>query len=178
MGIQEQLSPIFKESVTFVSMQTGNKKSFTLKEATLKLMQFCAYRDRSQKEVEEKLKEMRMIPEASEKIIIQLMQEDFLNEERFARSFVRGKFRIKKWGRIKIKQELKLRGISKPIIKLALTEIDELEYWETLELLAQKKKDLIKEPNIFKKRKKLNNYLLQKGYENQMILEVVHSIIS
>ena len=64
-------------------------------------MQFCAYRDRSQKEVEDKLLEMRMIPEAREQIVIKLMQEDFLNEERFARSFVRGKYRIKKWGRIR-----------------------------------------------------------------------------
>ena len=71
------------------------QESYTVKEATIKLMQFCAYRDRSHKEVEEKLGKMNMIPAAKEQIIIQLMQEDFLNEERFARSFVRGKFRIK-----------------------------------------------------------------------------------
>lgn len=86
-----------------------DQKSYTVTEALQKLMHFCAYRDRSQREVENKLDEMRMIPVAKEKIIISLMQENFLNEERFARSFVRGKFRIKKWGRIKIKQELKKR---------------------------------------------------------------------
>ena len=116
--------------------QNDLQKSYTVKEATLKLMQYCAYRDRSHKEVEEKLREMRMIPAACEQIIIQLMQENFLNEERFARSFVRGKFRIKKWGRIKIKQELKFREISAPLIKIALTEIDEKEYLKTLTILA------------------------------------------
>lgn len=144
-------------------------KSYTVKEATIKLMQYCAYRDRSHKEVEEKLEDMRMIPAAREKIIIQLMQEDFLNEERFARSFVRGKFRIKKWGRIKIKNELKQRQISSPIIKLALTEIDEDEYGRTLLELLEKKKNLIKESNPYKLKQKLGNYLLQKGYESHLI---------
>ncbi len=154
------------------------QKSYTLEEATAKLMQFCAYRDRSQKEVEEKLKVMNMIPAAREHIIIKLMQEGFLNEERFARSFVRGKFRIKKWGRIKIKQELKLREISAPIIKLALTEIDEAAYYASLEQLAEKKLALIKEPNTFKRKQKLINYLAQKGYESNLVYEVANNLIS
>lgn len=140
-------------------------------------MQYCAYRDRSQKEVEDKLLEMRMIPEAREQIIIKLIQEDFLNEERFARSFVRGKFRIKKWGRIKIKQELKLREISSPIIRLAMTEIDENQYQETLQELAEKKLNLLKEPNKLKRRKKLSDHLLQKGYEAGPVYEVTNSLI-
>lgn len=140
-------------------------------------MQFCAYRDRSHREVEEKLREMRMIPAAQEQIIIKLMQEDFLNEERFARSFVRGKFRIKKWGRIKITQELKIREISAPIIKLALTEIDEQAYYETLEILAQKKLDLLKEIDPFKKRKKLADFLLRKGFESSLVFEVTNNLI-
>ncbi|WP_372917370.1 regulatory protein RecX [Salegentibacter sp.] len=152
-------------------------KSYTVKEATIKLMQFCAYRDRSHKEVEEKLREMNMIPAAQEQIIIQLMQEDFLNEERFARSFVRGKFRIKKWGRIKIKQELKFREISIPIIKLALTEIEEETYLKTLEELAIKKLDLVKEKNSFKKRKKIADFLLQKGYEANLVYDQVNSLV-
>ena len=139
-------------------------------------MQYCAYRDRSQKEVEDKLLEMRMIPEAREQIIIKLMQEDFLNEERFARSFVRGKFRIKKWGRIRIKQELKLRDISTPIIKLAMTEIDEKQYVQTLNDLAEKKLNLLKEPNELKRRKKLADHLLQKGYEAGLVYEITNSL--
>lgn len=152
-----------------------DQKSCTVKEATLKLVQYCAYRDRSQKEVEEKLREMRMIPIACEQIIIKLMQENFLNEERFARSFVRGKFRIKKWGRIKIKQELKFKQISSPLIKMALTEIDENEYYKTLVELAEKKVVLIKEKNASKKKQKLINYLLQKGYESSLVYEVSNS---
>ena len=139
-------------------------------------MQFCAYRDRSQKEVEDKLLEMRMIPEAREQIIMRLMAEDFLNEERFARSFVRGKFRIKRWGRNKIKQELKLRDISSPIIKLGLTEIDEKEYQKTLFELAEKKLKFLKEPDKFKKRKKLGDYLLRKGYESNFVYEAVEQL--
>ena len=140
-------------------------------------MQYCAYRDRSQKEVEDKLLEMRMIPEAREQIIIKLMQEDFLNEERFARSFVRGKFRIKKWGRHKIKQELKLREISSPIIKFAMTEIDDLEYRSTLYALAEKKLNLLNDSNPLKRKKKLIDHLLQKGYEAGLVFEVVEELI-
>lgn len=154
----------------------ASQKSYTVKEASLKLMQFCAYRDRSHKEVEEKLSEMRMIPAACEQIIIKLMQEDFLNEERFARSFVRGKFRIKKWGRIKIKQELKSRQISSPIIKLALTEINDKDYLQTLHEIAEKKFALIQEPNVYKKRKKLTDHLLRKGYESTLIYNITEEL--
>lgn len=153
-----------------------DQKSHTVEEALQKLMHFCAYRDRSQKEVEDKLNELRMIPEAKEKIIISLMQENFLNEERFARSFVRGKFRIKKWGRIKITQELKKREISAPIIKLGLTEIKESEYRATLYELAEKKVKTISEPNAFKKKKKLADHLLRKGYESQFVFDCVNDI--
>lgn len=141
-------------------------------------MQYCAYRDRSQKEVEDKLLEMRMIPEAREEIIIKLMQDDFLNEERFARSFVRGKFRIKKWGRIRIKQELKMREISSPIINLGMTEIDEKQYVRTLYELAEKKLKLLKEPNPLKLRKKLTDHLLQKGYEAGLVYEAVNTLMN
>lgn len=153
------------------------QESYTIKEATIKLMQFCAYRDRSHKEVEEKLNKMNMIPAAQEQIIIQLMQEDFLNEERFARSFVRGKFRIKKWGKIKIKQELKFREISSPIIKIALTEIEQEKYTATLYELAEKKLDLLKEPDSFKKKRKLADFLLRKGYESNLVYEVVKELL-
>nr|WP_232805879.1 RecX family transcriptional regulator [Salegentibacter maritimus] len=154
-----------------------SQESYTIKEATIKLMQFCAYRDRSHKEVEEKLNKMNMIPAAQEQIIIQLMQEDFLNEERFARSFVRGKFRIKKWGKIKIKQELKFREISSPIIKIALTEIEQEKYNATLYELAKKKLDLLKEPDSFKKKRKLADFLLRKGYESNLVYEVVNELL-
>ncbi|SDR83741.1 regulatory protein RecX [Christiangramia echinicola] len=154
-----------------------DQKSYTVKEALQKLMHYCAYRDRSQKEVEDKLDELRMIPEAKEKIIISLMQENFLNEERFARSFVRGKFRIKKWGRIKITQELKKKEISAPIIKLGLSEIKESDYRKTLYELAEKKADKITEPNPYKKKKKLADHFLRRGYESTLVFDCVNDII-
>ncbi len=158
-------------------MNNSKGKSFTVDEALQKLMHFCAYRDRSHKEVEDKLTEMRMIPEAKEKIIISLMQENFLNEERFARSFVRGKFRIKKWGKIKITQELKKRQISAPIIKLGLTEIARKNYIKTLYELAEKKIEHINESNSFKKKKKLADHLLRKGYESGLVFDCVNDLI-
>jgi regulatory protein len=126
--------------------------------------------------VEDKLVEMRMIPEAREQIIIKLMQENFLNEERFARNFVRGKFRIKKWGRHKIKQELKLREISSPIIKIAMTEIKESDYRSTLYALAEKKLALLTEKDKYKLKKKLSDHLLRKGYEASLVYEVSEEI--
>ncbi|MCM8570933.1 RecX family transcriptional regulator [Gramella jeungdoensis] len=155
----------------------NDRTSHTVDEALQKLMHFCAYRDRSQKEVEDKLNQMRMIPEAQEKIIISLMQDGFLNEERFARSFVRGKFRMKKWGRIKITQELKKRDISSPIIKLGLSEIKESDYLKTLYELAEKKEEKTKEPNSFKKKKKLADHLLRKGYESQLVFDCINELI-
>lgn len=156
-------------------MEENHKhKTYTVKEATQKLMQFCAYRDRSHKEVEEKLRGMRLIPEVYEHIILELMQQGFLNEERFARSFVRGKFRIKKWGRIKIRLELKRRDISEPIIRLAMTEIDETEYQSTFEEVAEKKKKLLKDPSSYKEKQKLIDYLLRRGYESFLVMDLVN----
>jgi len=152
-------------------------KSYSVEEALQKLMHFCAYRDRSQKEVEDKLNEMHMIDAAKEKIIIELMQEGFLNEERFARSFVRGKFRIKKWGRIKITQELKKRGISSPIIKIGLTEIKESDYRTTLFELAEKKLEKINEPNEYKRKGKLADHLMRKGYESSLVFDSIQEIL-
>ncbi|AVR44509.1 recombinase RecX [Christiangramia fulva] len=155
----------------------SSQKSYTVAEALQKLMHFCSYRDRSQKEVEDKLNQMRMIPEAKEKIVIKLMQEGFLNEERFARSFVRGKFRIKKWGKIRIRQELKRREISEPLIKIGLTEINEKDYSSTLYELAEKKALQVKEKNPFLKKKKICDHLLRKGYESQLVFDCVNDLI-
>lgn len=148
-------------------------KSYTVEEAQNKLMHFCAYRDRSHKEVEEKLLAMRMIPQAREKIILKLMQDGFLNEERFARSFVRGKFRMNKWGRIKIRQELKLRGISAPLVQIAMTEIVEDEYLQTLHELAQKKWAQLGALDLRKKRERLASHLLSKGFEPGLVYELI-----
>lgn len=138
---------------------------------------FCAYQERCHKEVAQKLYDLHMIPEAREKITLHLLQHNFLNEERFSKTFARGKFSIKNWGRIRIVNELKFRNISPYNIKTALKEIDEEAYLKTLQKVAEKKVAVIKEPNAFKKRNKLLTYLSSKGYESELIYEVVNGLI-
>jgi len=116
--------------------------------ALVKMQSWCAYQERSQQDARDKLYELGMWTEAVENIIVQLIQDNFLNEERFAMSFARGKFSIKKWGRIKIKQELKQKRVSEYCLKKALQQIDETEYIETLKKIIESKRKLIKEPNI------------------------------
>lgn len=152
-------------------------KTYTVAEAKQKLMNFCVYRERCHKEVEEKLKEFRMIPEARAQIIHTLLQENFLNEERFAQSFARGKFRIKKWGKIRIVRELKAREISKYNIESALKEIEEPIYLQTLEETALKKLNLIHDKNPFKIKKKLADHLLYKGYESHLVYEKINELV-
>ncbi|SNR55367.1 regulatory protein [Lutibacter agarilyticus] len=154
-----------------------HQKTYTVEEATRALENYCAYQERCHKEVEQKLYDLKMIPEAKEHILLHLMQHNFLNEERYAKSFVRGKFTIKKWGKIKIINELKFRNISAYNIKTALKEINEDDYYTTLKTIAIKKEALIKESNSFKKRNKLSTFLISKGYENTLVFEVVKELI-
>ncbi|MFI8604819.1 regulatory protein RecX [Cellulophaga baltica] len=151
--------------------------SYTLDEAKKKLESYCAYQDRCHKEVNQKLKDMGMIPSAIDQIIYALIQDNFLNEERFSKSFARGKFNIKKWGKNRIINELKQRGISKYNITTALKEIDEDDYLETLTVLAQKRLDAISEKNIQKRRKKLADYLLYRGWESHLVYEKITELI-
>jgi regulatory protein len=153
-------------------------KSFTVDEIKKKLEYYCAYQDRCHQEVEKKLKEFRLIPEARELILIHLIQNDFLNEQRFAQSFARGKFRIKKWGKKRIVQELKFREISAYNIKSALKEIDADEYWNTLEELAEAKHASIKETNPYLRKQKLYQHLYRKGYESDLIQEVLKKVLT
>ena len=150
-----------------------SQKTYTVDEAKRILERFCAYRERCHKEVEEKLRSLKMIPEAQELILMHLMEHNFLNEERFAKAFARGKFSIKKWGRIKIKRELQIRAISNYNIKTAMQEIDEKDYSQTLEQIATKKAALIKENDPYKRRHKLAQFLISKGYENNLVYDVV-----
>jgi regulatory protein len=152
-------------------------KTYTVDEATNALEHFCAYQERCHKEVEKKLYDLNMIPEAKEKIILHLLKHDFLNEERFAKAFVRGKFYIKKWGKIKIINELKFKQISPYNIKEALKEINEDDYLKTLHKIAEKKLSLIKETNSFKKKQKLIKYLISKGFEPNLVYKKSKELI-
>lgn len=150
----------------------------TVEEVKRKLERFCVYQDRCHKEVEEKLKSFHLIPEARALILLHLLEHNFLNEERFSKSFARGKFRIKNWGKVRITRELKYRDISDYNIKHALLEIDEGDYLSTLNTLAEKKYNTIQETNLFKKRKKVFDYLNYRGYEISLINEVLNEIMN
>lgn len=152
------------------------QKTYTVTEATQALEHFCAYQERNHKEVEQKLRNLNMIPEARDHIILHLLQNNFLNEERYAKAYVRGKFNQNKWGKIKIIKELKFKNISSYNIKSGLKEISEEDYLLTLEMLATKKSNLIKEPNQFKKTAKLATYLISKGYETELVFPIAKKL--
>ncbi|NAS12613.1 regulatory protein RecX [Poritiphilus flavus] len=138
---------------------------------------YCAYQERCHKEVRSKLTDMRMIPEAIDQIIAHLIQANFLNEERFARAFTRGKFNQKSWGRKRIVGELRLREISKYNIQKALTELNEEAYQAKLTELAQNKLDRISEKNTLKRKRKLADYLLYRGWEKHLVYEKIQELI-
>ncbi|MGJ8744105.1 regulatory protein RecX [Polaribacter sp.] len=154
------------------------KKVFTVDEIKRKLEQYCVYQDRCHKEVEQKLREFSLIPEAKEIILLSLMKDNFLNEERFSKSFARGKFRIKSWGKQRIVRELKFRDISIYNINTALKEIDEHEYLQTIYRITEKRNEVISESNPYKRKKKLVDFLMRKGFEYELIYKTVNDILS
>ncbi len=154
-----------------------SSKSYSLQEATKKLEGYCAYQDRCHKEVVGKLREMHMIPEAIDIIVTQLIQTDYLNEERFARSFARGKFNIKKWGRNRIINALKQRDISKYNIGIALKEIDDSDYKRTFDELSKKCLKNLKMGNPQARRKKMADYLLYRGWESELVYDKIKELL-
>ncbi|OXA94882.1 regulatory protein RecX [Flavobacterium hercynium] len=148
---------------------------FTQKEALQKLEHFCAYQERCHAEVVTKLYSLKMSPDEIDTIVVQLIENNFLNETRFACSFARGKHRIKSWGRIRITNELKARQISSTNITLALKEIAE-EYETTFDQLAEKAWNSILEKNTLKKRKKFCDYMLRRGYESHLVYDKVTTL--
>jgi regulatory protein len=157
-------------------MNTNSLKTFTVDEAKRKLEFYCGYQERCHFEVVEKLRGMNMIPQVIDTIVVHLIENNFLNEERFAQSFARGKHNIKKWGKIRITNELKFRNISKYNIDKALKEISPEEYQKTFHELAEKQWDFIKETNITKKKKKFCDFLLRKGYESNLVFEKMNDL--
>ncbi len=142
-------------------------------QALKKLQKYCAYQDRCHQEVRTKLLGMQIYGEDLENIIVELIQDNFLNEERFARSYARGKFRIKRWGRNRIRLELKKRHISAYCIRKAMEEIEEADYWKGLEEVLLKKKNLSKETNAFKLKAQLAKYAIGRGFEAELVWEVL-----
>ncbi|MFC2102505.1 regulatory protein RecX [Bacteroidota bacterium] len=142
----------------------------------VKLQRYCAYQERCTRDVEMKMRGWK-IPEASkEKLIQQLKDDGFLDDTRFAASFVRGKFRANKWGRIRISNELRSRKLSDAIIAEALQEIDEEEYLETIRALIIRKSGEINPEKTLNKREKIINFVVGKGFETDLVLRIIKEI--
>jgi len=143
------------------------------KVAVAKAEHFCAYQERAQQEVRDKLYDWGLWPDAVENIIVKLIGDNFLNEERFAKAYVHGKFKQKSWGRIKIKQGLKIKKIPENLLKKALLTIDGDEYFEMLTKVLSKKAALLTEKVSYKRRYKLQQYALSRGFESDLINDVL-----
>lgn len=155
------------------SSQTGTGKKNSTSEALSKLYRYCAYQERSHQEVRNKLFELGLRQSEIDELIARLITEGFLNEERFAKAFAGGKFRLKKWGRLKIVNELEARGLTTNCIRAGLKEIEEEDYRKTLVDLLKKKSGQIVEQNQFIRRDKLSKYAIQKGFEPELVWNII-----
>lgn len=154
----------------------SSKLYTSLIEIIRKLENFCAYQERCHVEVQEKLSEFIVSEQEKNQIIVHLIEHNFLNEERFASLFAISKFHQKKWGKIRIKNELKARRISDYLINKAIKEIPSEEYYDTFQALSEKLWETIPEKNTLKKRKKFCDNLLRKGWESEMVYEKVKAL--
>ena len=142
-----------------------------------KAANYCVYQERTQAEVRKRLQEWKVWGDEAEEVIAYLITENYLNEERFAKAFAGGKYRVKKWGRLRIKAELKARKMSKYILEVAMKEIPNDDYFTTATQLIEKKlHDLRSETNYLKRKQKTFNYLISKGYESNIVLEILKDL--
>ena len=151
-------------------------KHLTKEQALQKLKHYCGYQERCHNEVKEKLWQLKVSKKEHDEIIASLIEDAYLNEERFAVLFAGGKFRVKQWGRVKIKYELKQKQVSEYSIKKALNQINEEDYLKTLVLQAKKKYATLKNEQWMIRKKKTIDYLAQKGYEHGLIANTLETI--
>ena len=154
-------------------MNSVYKKQLTKEQALQKLKHYCAYQERCHSEVKEKLYSLGVWKKEHDEIIATLIEENYLNEERFAIAFAGGKFRMKQWGRVKIKYVLKQKQVSDYSIKKALKQINEQEYLAVLKKLTEEKYAAIKSEQYLVRKKKTMDYLIQKGYEGGLVRDVL-----
>ena len=152
-----------------------DKPSLTFGEIKQKLVNYCVYQDRCHAEVEQKMRDFLLIPEAKDEIFLYLIQENYLNEERFTRSYIRGKFYIKHWGKNKIEQHLKQKGISEKLILQSFDEIDAGDYEATIRKIYTDYYAKLKGLKIYQKKIKTTKYLLSRGYEYDVILDIANN---
>jgi regulatory protein len=148
----------------------------TRSEALKKIQRYCAYQERSHQDVKEKLFKIGAPPPEIDDIVSELIVEGYLNEQRYAKAFAGGKFRIKKWGKLKIIHALEQKGVSKNCVRVALKEIDGDDYQKTLEEILGEKGGHIEEKNLYVKRDKLSQFAIQKGYEPELVWEVLKKL--
>lgn len=153
------------------------KKYLTKEQAIQKLKQYCGYQERSHHEVVQKLWDLGVRKAEHDEIVSTLIEEDYLNEERFAKAFAGGKFRMLEWGRKKIYFGLKEKGVSDYNIKKGMKEIDEEQYQKTLHHLAKKKYAELKDDQYLVRKKKTMDYLMQKGFEPNLVTQAVQSVV-
>ena len=141
------------------------------------ILHYCKYQERCHSEVRNKLYELGCTSSEVEQQLTNLIETGVLNEERFAKAFAGGKFRMKQWGREKIKQQLRLRKISDYCIKKALTEIPGDDYDIILnKLISKKAEEVKKDRSILSRKSKIYRYMIQKGYERDLVTDVINSL--
>ncbi|MES2628036.1 MAG: regulatory protein RecX [Bacteroidota bacterium] len=151
-------------------------KRFTPDQARLKIQAYCAYQERSHREVREKLYSYGLFKDDVDQLTVELLDQNFLNEERFARAYVSGKFRIKKWGRRKIELHLKEKGVSAYCIKQGFKEIDPEEYSKTMMELIAYKLRTVAAKNDFERHAKTAAYIVGRGFESELVWEQIHQL--
>jgi regulatory protein len=156
--------------------ETKKKQPLSPAEALAKIQRYCAYQERSHREVKKKLFDYGLYAGQVDEILTHLITQGFLNEERFAKAFAGGKFRMKQWGRLKIKNELEQRGLTKNCINRGMKEIDPSDYAKTLKNLLKKKAAATQESNPYKKRDKIARYAIGKGYEPELVWEYLRDL--
>ena len=154
----------------------GVKRIYSLEEAQKKIEYYCAYQERCHFEVAAKLKSFGLLQVSIDHLILKLMESNFLNEERYARAFVSGKFRIKKWGKNRILQELKVRDISSFNIKLGMKEISDDNYQKTFYELFEKRRREVKQLTKTEQKKKIFSYMSYRGWENSKVYEALRDL--
>lgn len=152
------------------------KKKISLAKAKERIAAYCAFQERCVSEVRNKLEEFGLNSAEIDPVLEKLTEERFIDETRFTEAFVRGRFNLKKWGRLRIRQELKMRDIPENIIMNALAIIDGDEYWAVLQYLAERKWKQTQEPNELNKKAKVQRFLLFRGFENDLIREVIREL--
>ena len=160
------------------SRESRNQKAESISEALSKIYRYCAYQERSHREVKNKLFEYGLYTNQVDEILSRLITENFLNEERFAKAFAGGKFRMLKWGRLKIQQELEREGLTPKCIARGMAEIDSSDYSKALKTLIKKKALITKAENPFQKKNKIARFAIGKGYEPELVWQAVNDLLA